>query len=181
MTRFYILFFVWFTVACNSGDEKNIHHQRPVSVYKDSIAGDMMYTKMFGDFNGDGKNDTALVDYDGCKISFPFAGMPVKTISRCAFRAISEGDLDGNGSDEFSLFLEPGNGCTYVLETYTYKNKKFQPFMESFLVPTACDFFSDSLVQAYVFAEKGKVYHLEIEDLNADSWNLVKKESKILE
>ncbi|HEU4718764.1 MAG TPA: hypothetical protein VFU15_13060, partial [Bacteroidia bacterium] len=53
------------------------------------------------------------------------------------------------------------NGCTCLMKTWTYKNGKWDLLIDPFVILTGCVFFSDSLLQAYVFRKDGAVFFLD--------------------
>lgn len=143
-----------------------------------------------GDFDGDGLTDTATAiltkkgegnpQEDGTPdeytITFSDKKFPALPIGCCYAILINEGDLDNNGTDEFSVLQAPQNGCMDSMTTFTFKNGKWQQLIESFLIPNACDGFTEDEIQNRVFLENGKLYFME-NDLDSEDFILVKKEA----
>lgn len=102
--------------------------------------------KIYGDFNGDGTTEYAFRVLtkkgfgDPVEEGVPdeyevhFSDKNIKPIKGKLlwFSLINEGDLDNDGSDEFTACQEPMNGSLGLVNTYTIKNGKsyylFAPF-----------------------------------------------------
>ena len=56
---------------------------------------------------------------DGYEIQFSDTTLKSITAGCCEIRLINEGDLNNDGTDEFSVFQAPMNGCTYTMITYS--------------------------------------------------------------
>lgn len=91
---------------------------------------------------------------------------------------IDEGDLNNDGLSELSVYQEPMNGCTYYMTTYTYKNGKFIPLFDSFLIPTGCEFLSNNAIQSKVFKQNNKIYFMDV-DANNENFKEIKKQVKL--
>ncbi|WP_162903255.1 hypothetical protein [Taibaiella koreensis] len=145
-------------------------------------------SKVNGNFNGDGKIAQATVvktkegqgnpvedgTPDEYEIRFPGTGLSPIAAGCCTVRLVNEGDLDGDGADELSLFQAPMNGCTYSMKTYTLKQGKWQLLVPTFLIPTACEPLSDTKLRQRIFAEQGNIYYLET-DINDKHGKLTKR------
>jgi len=98
--------------------------------------------RITGDFNGDGKTDTAFVKQTTkAKVRNWTLLFSDKTISSirlgcCEVYLINEGDLNKNKTTEISVFQAPENGCTYMWTTYSYIAGTWTKLIPMFLVPT---------------------------------------------
>lgn len=156
---------------------KNIQNNNPISVGN----------KISGDFNGDGVIEIAselqtkkgqgnpVEDGTADEFAIHFSTEKLKSIDVgcCEFKLINEGDLNNDGSEELSIFQAPMNGCTYSITTYAIRNGNWKQLIETFIVPTACENFSDKDLQNRIFKEGGTVYFYET-DLNDENFKLIK-------
>lgn len=125
-----------------------------------------------GDFNGDGKLEYAFrvqvtkghgnpVE-DGIPDNYEiqFSDKTIKSIKAncCWFKLINEGDLDKDGTDEFSIIQAPENGCIGTVTTYTIKTKKSYKLFPSFSI-FWCAELSDSELQKLVVRENNTIYY----------------------
>ncbi len=92
---------------------------------------------------------------------------------------VGEGDLNGDGAAELSVFQSPMNGCVYTMATYTFQNGKWKQLFEAFLVPTGCDEISIEELQSLVYKEGDKVYSMET-DMNDEDFKRVRTQIKFL-
>ncbi len=143
-----------------------------------------------GDFNGDGISESATVVLtkkgegnpvedgtpDEYQVQFNNPVMEPLVAGCCEMRLVNEGDLNGDGTDEISLFQAPLNGCSYMMRTYSFKAGNWHQTIEPFLVPTGCDPPADPAVQARVFREGGTIYFLDT-DMEEEGMPLVKKKA----
>ena len=148
----------------------------PQTVFRPESVG----THLIGDFNGDGKPETAtLVQIaktkpgaeDGWKGEWQvrFSDTSIKAPpGGYGGRLINEGDLNGDGTDELSLAGEPNHGCNLFLTTYGYHAGAWIEVVPVFMAPTFCDEVSDEELQKKVFLEDGRVYFTE---LDMDAFN----------
>ena len=103
--------------------------------------------RITGDFNGDGKIDTAFVKRTinartkekSWTVLFSDKTIPSMRLGCCEVYLINEGDLNNDKAIEISVFQAPENGCTYMWTTYSYKAGKWTVLIPMFLVPTGCD------------------------------------------
>lgn len=144
--------------------------------------------KIYGDFNGDGQTDLARairtklghgnpIEYGTAdEYEVQFSDKNTKSISAgcCNLQLINEGDLNNNGTDEISLFQAPMNGCTYSMTTYSFINGTWKQFIETFLIPTACESISESELQKKIFKENDTIFYYDI-DLNDENRKWIKK------
>ncbi|ALM49578.1 hypothetical protein AMR72_12100 [Flavobacterium psychrophilum] len=146
-------------------------------------------TRNTADYNGDGIKDVATIVLtkkgegnpvedgtpDEYSITFSNKKLPALPIGCCDAIIISEGDLDNDGADEFSVFQSPMNGCAYTMTTYSFKQGKWQKLVEPFIIPTACEDISTAELEGRIFAEDGKVYIMET-DQNDEKFKTIKTE-----
>jgi hypothetical protein len=152
----------------------------PVAVVKDTAYAPRFpadSNTIVGDFNGDGRTDTAFVvrtkeGYgnpvedgvpDEYAIQFTDTLLHSVNINCCEARLFNEGDLDSDGADEIGVFKAPENGNVYFMSVWTFRDQRWEEFMESFAVPTGGDDLSDKEVQQKVFLENGIVYYLDVD------------------
>jgi hypothetical protein len=146
-----------------------------------------LHDSISGDFDGDGKKEFAVLEMTKngnlnliagndspatFKIIFRNEKINPLNVHCCDIRLIKEEDLDGDGADEISVFSNEGNGCSFLMFTYTLKNGNWKELLEPFVVPTACNPISDKELQERIFRENGKIYFL---DVNANTGKLVRK------
>jgi len=149
-------------------------------------------TKIEGDFTGSNQPEHAEAlktkvaignpaeDGSPAEYTIVFGNKNLNPISAgcCEIQLVNEGDLNGDGADELSLFQAPANGCTFTMTTYTHKGGKWTKLFEPFGIPTACEEITQDDIQKRVFKEDGKMYIYET-DVNDENFKLVKKEVKI--
>jgi hypothetical protein len=149
-------------------------------------------TEVSGDFDGDGQIDharQALAEKgqgnaaeegtpDKYFIDFPESSEPPIPADCCEFRLVNEGDLNGDGSDELSVFQAPINGCTYTMYTYSFHKGNWHQLISPFLIPTACAPFSNETLQQRIFLEQGTVYYYET-DANDEGFRLIKTKATL--
>jgi hypothetical protein len=88
----------------------------------------------------------------------------------------NEGDLNGDGTDELSVFQDPMNGNTYMLTTFSLVGKEqWQKIIEPLLIPTE-NYLSDEALQKRIFLEKDTLYFLEV-DVNDENFGLIKQKA----
>ena len=146
----------------------------------------MVGQRITGDFNGDGRVDTAFVKQTGnpktktrsWSVSFSDKTMASMHLGCCAVYLIYEGDLNNDKATEISVFQAPENGCTYRWTTYSYKNGKWTTLIPLFLVPTACDPIKVPDLENKVFIENGLVYYWDL-DPNDTGNKQIKKQVTI--
>jgi hypothetical protein len=91
-----------------------------------------------GDFNGDGENEDLIIlkpepDTSGryattqTKISFTNLDLPEIALENCVgVNVLNENDVDGDGSDEFSVVLKRPNGDVGEVILYSFKRGKWE-------------------------------------------------------
>ena len=151
--------------------------QTAVAALADTIA------IMPGDFNGDGKPDTAVAvlfekrveedSQDKYAVRFT-ASLPGITPAGGPMRLVNEGDLDKDGADELSFFTEPLHGCVYSMTTWTFKKERWSVLAGPWLAPTACGPVSDEDLQKRIVLENDTVFYFS-EDVEDEHFTLLKK------
>lgn len=137
-----------------------------------------------GDFNGDGVTDTAFSvmhekaveenTQDYYIVRFSGNALPATTSLPGRQRLVNEGDLNGDGADELTLFGEPLHGCTYTLQTFFLQGGAWRQLTAPWLVPTACNYMSDDELQQRIVLENGELYRFT-EDVNDEDFKLIKQ------
>lgn len=140
------------------------------------------------DYDGDGNPDEGTVALikegegnpveDGTPseyaVSFRSNKLPQLHIC-CNALVVPEGDLNGDGAAEMSVFQAPMNGCVFTMATYTLQKGKWKELFEPFLVPAQCDAIDHEELKRLVFAKDGKVYIMET-DVNDENFKRVPRE-----
>lgn len=196
MKKLFPLLFPFFILSCeNSSQAPTAFSDSIYSPTKksDSISPEKklpeLHDSISGDFDGDGKNEFAVLEMtkDG-NLNLPASNDPAAefcvifrnekirllNVGCCDIRLVKEEDLDADGADEISIFSNEGNGCTYAMKTYSWKNGEWKMLLEPFLIFTACNPISDKELQERVFRENGKIYFLAI---NNAGQNVIKRVS----
>ncbi|MDV6169370.1 hypothetical protein R1T16_13120 [Flavobacterium sp. DG1-102-2] len=142
-----------------------------------------------GDFNGDGKEEYAyrvLIKQghgnpvedgtpDEYEVHFSDKNIEYVKADCCGFRIINEGDLNNDGSDEFSIAQNPMNGCIGTFRTFTCKRGNCFELIEPFVF-YRCNELSIEELKGFVSRENGVVYYRE---MNPDGGRLIKKRATI--
>ena len=132
-----------------------------------------------GKFSLAGKNDTAYViktkqgvgnaSEDGTPdvyvVKFTGSG-DVINIGCCDARLINEGDLNGDGKEELSVFQYPENGNTCTFKTYTFSGGSWKELFDPFLVPAAGEPVTNRELQGKVVSDSGAIYYYDLVDSN---------------
>jgi hypothetical protein len=126
--------------------------------------------RIAGDFNGDGKRDTAFTKMSthpktkarSWKVIFSDRSIPVISLGCCAITLINEGDLNHDKSPEISVLQAPQNGCSYLWTTYSYEEGRWHKFIAPFRIFNQCEDFTKSQLEKRVFIEKRKVYYWDV-------------------
>jgi hypothetical protein len=146
---------------------------------------------VYGDFNGDGVKEYAFavqthkgignaID-DGTpgaySIFFSTESIPEIDAGCCEITLINEGDLNGNGSDEISLYQAPMNGNTFSMTTYSHIDSMWVKLVTTFLIPTGGNDLTSEELQNRVFIEDGVLYYYKT-DVNDVDFRLIKTKVK---
>ncbi len=122
-----------------------------------------------GDFNGDGKPENARIiniydDETARYYEVRFSGGIIEPldIGCCNVKLVNEGDLNGNGTDEISVYKAPFNGCDYTMETYTLENGFWVMYVPTFIIPEGCKKLSNSQLSSRIYKSNGSIYYLDI-------------------
>lgn len=97
----------------------------------------------------------------------------------CGTILVNEGDLNGDGQDELGMANAPLHGCSYNYQVYTYTGGKWKPYIEPFIVPTACEGLDRSAAQKLVVKEGNTVYYMHT-DANDENLKKIKTKAKVL-
>jgi hypothetical protein len=143
-----------------------LHFALPSQAQKISRVG----PRIAGDFNGDGKKDTALAKMStnpktkarSWKVTFSDKTIPVISLGCCAITLINEGDLNHDKSPEISVLQAPQNGCSFLWTTYSFEGGRWRKFIAPFRVFNQCEDFTRSQLEKRVFVEKNKVYYWDV-------------------
>ncbi|AWH84776.1 hypothetical protein HYN59_06400 [Flavobacterium album] len=139
---------------------------RPVNDYDGDGIADEAEVILVKEGEGNPVEDDTPSEYAIAFNNKKFAQLP---IGCCEATIIPEGDLDGDGAAELSVFQSPMNGCVHTMTTYTFRNGKWQKLFRPFLVPTGCDEISKEELEKLVYKENGKVYIMET-DVNDEDF-----------
>ena len=139
--------------------------------------------------NFTGKNVTAIATLihagtdseDPAQYSITFNDPTIAAVPGvcCGVLLVNEGDLNRDGNDELGVANAPLHGCTYDYQVYTYKNTKWNPYIDMFLIPNACDGIDRDKVQELVFKEGNTVYYMKT-DVNDEDFKKIKTKAKVL-
>lgn len=148
--------------------------------------------KIEGDFDGDGKDEFAIVTQtkkgegnpveDGTpdEYTIVFSNKKLKPIiiGCCESQLINEGDLNNDGKEDFSVYQAPMNGSVYEMTTYSLQNLNWKQIIEPFLIPTAHEDLNNEALQKRIFLENNTLYILK-EDPNDENYKLTKKKIEL--
>lgn len=128
-------------------------------------------TGISGDFNGDGVIDSAWSecvkpaagpdDPDIYSIKFNATAIPAIEGLEGHTRLINEGDLNGDGKPEISLFQAPIHGTVYYMTTWSLHPGGWKQIAKPWLIPTAGEYLSDASLQRRIELENDTVYYWE--------------------
>jgi hypothetical protein len=144
--------------------------------------------RLEGDFNGDSlpdmafgvvskviKGETPSEDEKHYTVRFSNRKIPEMPVMTGRIRMINEGDINGDGKDEITVFQEAQHGCTYQVTTWVNTQDKWKEMADPWLLPYYCEFISDEELQSRIVLEDGTVYFYQA-DLNDENATLFKKE-----
>lgn len=176
------------TTAIRVSEEKAGEDTAPIAPERTTANADEYVT---GNFTG--KETTAIAklvreregnpaeDGTAAAYSITFSDPNIAAIPAgcCEMILVNEGDLNGDGLDELGVAQSPMNGCVFNYRVYTFKNGKWTPLIEPFLIPTGCDGVSRTEMEKMVFKEGNAVYFMQT-DMNDEDMKKVKTRVKTL-
>lgn len=180
----YLSSFLIIAISCtqqaqNPQIENRIMINEPISEINDSIGlsdtniSNSVGDSIIGDFDGDGRSETATLQIDkegkfeesAWTLAVHFSNKSIPPIifecDREYSTLINEGKLGKGGEDKISIYSPPLGGCTFNMTTYMFDGKKWQIVVQPFLVSTACDEMSEEDLQKIVFDENGAIYYYQ--------------------
>lgn len=187
-----IIFLLFSIISCKkNADETIVQKIPPIPASATQQPAEVVDVNKW-DFNGDGKADDEITVpvvegtgnpvEDGTPgkftITFDNKTLPNLAVGCCNPMPVGEGDLNGDGAAELSVFQSPMNGCVYTMTTYTFRNGKWRQLFEPFLVPTGCDEIRTEDLEKLVYRKNGKVYIMET-DVNDEDFKKNPKEVKL--
>ena len=104
---------------------------------------------------------------------------PMPVVTGRHIRLVNEGDLDGDGDDDISIFVQSMHACMYTASTWSYIAGRWTRITDYWTIPTACDYLSDEDLENRIVMEDGVLYYYET-DITDKDLPLVKKELTLL-
>lgn len=104
---------------------------------------------------------------------------PMPVVTGRHIRLVNEGDLNGDGDDDISIFVQSMHACMYTASTWSYIAGRWMRITDYWNIPTACDYLSDEDLENRIVMEDGVIYYYET-DINDKDLPLVKKELTLL-
>ncbi|MCF6401274.1 hypothetical protein L3C95_00205 [Chitinophaga filiformis] len=104
---------------------------------------------------------------------------PMPVVIGRHIRLVNEGDLNGDGEDDISVFVQSMHACMYTCSTWSYIAGRWVRITEYWDIPTACDYLSDEDLESRIEMEDGELYYYET-DINDKDFPLVKKELTLI-
>lgn len=164
----------------------NVFH---IKLYQNYIENKKIGEIIKGDFDGDGKLETARLvkvkqgfgnpiedgEPDDYEIQFSSKKMRPIKIGCCEAILVNEGDLNNDKKDEISIYQAPMNGCVYRMQTFTFFKSEWKLVFEPFLYPTACDELTFTEIENLVVKEKDSIFYYTID---TEEWKLIKQKAK---
>jgi hypothetical protein len=155
-----------------------------IGLSQSSNVGDSIY----GDFDGDGIKEYAFAvqtekgygnaiengvpgTYSVFFSSEQIAEIPVGC---CEIKLINEGDLNGDGADDLSIYQAPMNGNSYWMKSLSWSDTTWNTIVPAFMIPTAGVSLTDEELQDRVFTEGGLLFYFET-DMNDENFGLIKR------
>lgn len=136
-----------------------------------------------GDFNGDGVIDSAWRELVKAStgadepsyfaVRFNTTAIPAMENIEGRFRLINEGDLNGDGRPDISLFQSPLHGTVHYMTTWTLQPSGWKRIAGPWMIPTAGEYQTDAALQARIVLENDTVYYWQ-EDVNDENFTLQK-------
>lgn len=104
---------------------------------------------------------------------------PMPVVTGRHIRLVNEGDLNTDGQDEISIFVQSMRSCMYTASTWSYQAGRWIRITDYWTIPTVCDYLSDEDLQDRIVVEDGELYYYET-DVSDKDLPLVKKELTLL-
>lgn len=137
----------------------------------------VFFGRIAGATNGDGAESIAETQYIVRFRDNRIKPMPVMTGRH--IRLVNEGDLDNDGEDEISIFVQSMRSCIYTASTWSYVGARWMRITDYWSIPTTCNYLSDEDLQERIVMEDGVLYYYET-DVSDKDLPLVKKELTLL-
>lgn len=133
-------------------------------------------TRQEGDIPG-GRESDMIYQYI---VRFAGSGIkPMPVITGRHIRLVNEGDLNGDGKDEISVFEQSMKACSYTVSTWSYTGGRWARITDYWFIPTACEYISDEELQKRIVLEDDTLYFYET-DVNDTNFPLVRKELRLM-
>ncbi len=173
-----LLLLALISFSCN-GQAKKDTKSAPSSTTSASVVG----KRIDGDFDGDKIIESAfcnkikdesgnpMEDGESAEYEVKFSSDKLKSLNVgcCEFILVNEGDLNGDGKDEFSIFQNNMNGCAIEVRVLTYSKNKWKDLIEPFLISLGCGVkITNSEYQKWIVSENKTIYYLE-PDINDEN------------
>jgi hypothetical protein len=104
---------------------------------------------------------------------------PMPVVTGRHIRLVNEGDLNGDGEDDISIFVQSMHACMYTASTWSYIAGRWKRITDYWNIPTACGYLSDEDLENRIVMEDGVLYYYET-DISDKDHPLVKKELTLL-
>jgi hypothetical protein len=104
---------------------------------------------------------------------------PMPVVNGRHIRLVNEGDLNGDGQDEISIFAQSMHSCVFTTSTWSYLEGRWRRITDYWHVPTTCNYMSDEELESRIVQEDGVIYYYET-DMSDKDFPLVKKELTLL-
>ncbi len=149
-------------------------------------------SSVYGDFNGDGikeyafsvqtKSGVGNAVENGTPGSYAvfFSTNLIPTIVAgcCEIILINEGDLDGDGAEDISLYQAPMNGNIYTMTTLSLKDTTWETIVPVFLIPAGGKPLTPKDLDERVYSKDGIVYYLD-NIINDENLTLIEQEVRL--
>jgi hypothetical protein len=143
---------------------------------------DIGYGVFFGRIQNENRSgeDTELVAETQYIVRFQDSRIkPMPVVTGRHIRLVNEGDLNTDGQDEISIFVQSMRSCMYTASTWSYQAGRWIRITDYWTIPTVCDYVSDEDLQDRIVMEDGELYYYET-DVSDKDLPLVKKELTLL-
>lgn len=143
---------------------------------------DIGYGVFFGRIHNENRkgDDTELVAETQYVVRFQDNRIkPMPVVTGRHIRLVNEGDLNTDGQDEISIFVQSMRSCMYTASTWSYQAGRWTRITDYWTIPTVCDYLSDEDLQDRIVMEDGELYYYDT-DVSDKDLPLVKKELTLL-